>query len=351
MDSSSSRMYFSSSSSEQGGSSSSSSNKESLAVSHLVQGSFGYFAMSPLPLACCSFETNLWKQSHDGWFYSNQVVQNLPSPASASLKPFTKTIPNFTKVNFQPVRGHQGGREKILPNPCTFQAAQCQARRTRYTCSYMGQILLDPNHQNLISNISPSRLAGLNHPTAIYTCKNKRVEGCLIMVFFAGAPRFMIILIPGEGCLMIVFFIAAPRWSNLNDYFDPGFRCRGPPLVKDPNQDDVIFPSIWLLTRPLIKIKILKQSHIELSSRAPTSWMFWYKSVTMNRWPSQAFDCFNLKVDLWSNKDFLKITSWVECFDISLSPWMGELVPTFPFAWKLRKHIFISIYLNLNVLI
>ena len=32
---------------------------------------------------------------------------------------------------FQPVRGHQGGREKILPNPCTFQAAQCQARRTR----------------------------------------------------------------------------------------------------------------------------------------------------------------------------------------------------------------------------
>ena len=130
MDSSSSRMYFSSSSSEQGGSSSS-SNKESLAVSHLVQGSFGYFTMSPLPLACCSFETNLWKQSHDGWFYSNQVVQNLPSPASASLKPFTKTIPNFTKVNFQPVRGHQGGREKILPNPCTFQAAQCQARRTR----------------------------------------------------------------------------------------------------------------------------------------------------------------------------------------------------------------------------
>merc|ERR1712223_2358421 len=31
----------------------------------------------------------------------------------------------------RPVRGHQGGREKILPNPCTFQAAQCQARRTR----------------------------------------------------------------------------------------------------------------------------------------------------------------------------------------------------------------------------
>merc|ERR1711899_617305 len=32
----------------------------------------------------------------------------------------------------RPVRGHQGGREKILPNPCTFQAAQCQARRTRF---------------------------------------------------------------------------------------------------------------------------------------------------------------------------------------------------------------------------
>merc|ERR1719458_1502568 len=31
----------------------------------------------------------------------------------------------------RPVRGQQGGREKILPNPCTFQAAQCQARRTR----------------------------------------------------------------------------------------------------------------------------------------------------------------------------------------------------------------------------
>lgn len=37
-----------------------------------------------------------------------------------------------TCLYFQPVRGHQGGREKILPNPCTFQAAQCQARRTRF---------------------------------------------------------------------------------------------------------------------------------------------------------------------------------------------------------------------------
>merc|ERR1739842_26710 len=45
----------------------------------------------------------------------------------------------------RPVRGHQGGREKILPNPCTFQAAQFQARRT------MGPLLVkDPTKDDVI---------------------------------------------------------------------------------------------------------------------------------------------------------------------------------------------------------
>merc|ERR1712038_654028 len=45
----------------------------------------------------------------------------------------------------RPVRGHQGGREKILPNPCTFQAAQCQARRTRGP-----PLIKDPNQDDVI---------------------------------------------------------------------------------------------------------------------------------------------------------------------------------------------------------
>merc|ERR1712037_1077400 len=45
----------------------------------------------------------------------------------------------------RPVRGHQGGREKILPNPCTFQAAQCQARRTRGP-----PLVKDPNQDDVI---------------------------------------------------------------------------------------------------------------------------------------------------------------------------------------------------------
>merc|ERR1712107_31280 len=44
----------------------------------------------------------------------------------------------------RPVRGHQGGREKILPNPCTFQAAQCQARRTRGP-----PLIKDPNQDDV----------------------------------------------------------------------------------------------------------------------------------------------------------------------------------------------------------
>merc|ERR1712001_786495 len=45
----------------------------------------------------------------------------------------------------RPVRGQQGGREKILPNPCTFQAAQCQARRTRGP-----PLVKDPNQDDVI---------------------------------------------------------------------------------------------------------------------------------------------------------------------------------------------------------
>merc|ERR1711874_439130 len=45
----------------------------------------------------------------------------------------------------RPVRGHQGGQEKILPNPCTFQAAQCQARRTRGP-----PLIKDPNQDDVI---------------------------------------------------------------------------------------------------------------------------------------------------------------------------------------------------------
>merc|ERR1712001_330563 len=45
----------------------------------------------------------------------------------------------------RPVRGQQGGREKILPNPCTFQAAQCQARRTRGP-----PLIKDPNQDDVI---------------------------------------------------------------------------------------------------------------------------------------------------------------------------------------------------------
>merc|ERR1711934_267409 len=45
----------------------------------------------------------------------------------------------------RPVRGHQGGRDKILPNPCTFQAAQCQARRTRGP-----PLVKDPNQDDVI---------------------------------------------------------------------------------------------------------------------------------------------------------------------------------------------------------
>merc|ERR1711990_114895 len=45
----------------------------------------------------------------------------------------------------RPVRGHQGGRGKILPNPCTFQAAQCQARRTRGP-----PLIKDPNQDDVI---------------------------------------------------------------------------------------------------------------------------------------------------------------------------------------------------------
>merc|ERR1711953_1579772 len=45
----------------------------------------------------------------------------------------------------RPVRGHQGGREKILPNLCTFQAAQCQARRTRGP-----PLIKDPNQDDVI---------------------------------------------------------------------------------------------------------------------------------------------------------------------------------------------------------
>merc|ERR1712172_131877 len=45
----------------------------------------------------------------------------------------------------RPVRGQQGGREKILPNPCTFQAAQCQARRTRGA-----PLIKDPNQDDVI---------------------------------------------------------------------------------------------------------------------------------------------------------------------------------------------------------
>merc|ERR1712183_16050 len=45
----------------------------------------------------------------------------------------------------RPVRGQQGGREKILPNPCTFQAAQCQARRTSGP-----PLIKDPNQDDVI---------------------------------------------------------------------------------------------------------------------------------------------------------------------------------------------------------
>merc|ERR1739840_8116 len=48
-------------------------------------------------------------------------------------------------MELRPVRGQQGGREKILPNPCTFQAAQCQARRTRGP-----PLIKDPNQDDVI---------------------------------------------------------------------------------------------------------------------------------------------------------------------------------------------------------
>merc|ERR1712233_103914 len=53
-------------------------------------------------------------------------------------------LPPCTR-ELRPVRGHQGGREKILPNPCTFAAAQCQARRTRGP-----PLIKDPNQDDVI---------------------------------------------------------------------------------------------------------------------------------------------------------------------------------------------------------
>merc|ERR1712107_603052 len=63
----------------------------------------------------------------------------------------------------RPVRGHQGGREKILPNPCTFQAAQCQARRTRGTPE-----VKDPNWLVSLSSPLPCALSDSPLPPAVF---------------------------------------------------------------------------------------------------------------------------------------------------------------------------------------
>merc|ERR1712053_18997 len=71
-------------------------------------------------------------------FRARRQQQQLQQPGVLGcLTPCTREL--------RPVRGHQGGREKILPNPCTFQAAQCQARRTRGP-----PLIKDPNQDDVI---------------------------------------------------------------------------------------------------------------------------------------------------------------------------------------------------------
>merc|ERR1712168_19889 len=54
----------------------------------------------------------------------------LPSLVFAALTSSTVDAARAPEPGFLSLlgsNGHQGGREKILPTPCTFQAAQCQA--------------------------------------------------------------------------------------------------------------------------------------------------------------------------------------------------------------------------------
>ena len=132
--------------SEQGGSSS----QESLVALHLAQGSWGYLTILPTlnisPVKCESLETVKRILLHKGALrvfdnrtntFATNILKVLKSACTENSSRSSSIIVgrndhlHHHRHYFQPVRGHQGGREKILPNPCTFQAAQCQARRTR----------------------------------------------------------------------------------------------------------------------------------------------------------------------------------------------------------------------------
>merc|ERR1712172_943 len=74
-------------------------------------------------------------------------VARAPEPGFSSLFGSNARQPDgFEQQQFRARRQQQqGGREKILPNPCTFQAAQCQARRTRGP-----PLIKDPNQDDVI---------------------------------------------------------------------------------------------------------------------------------------------------------------------------------------------------------
>ena len=82
----------------------------------------------------------------------------------------------------------------------------------------------------------------------------------------------------------------------------PCWQCsldRGPPLVKDPNQDDVIFPSIWLLTsnqkRYTYQVLLLSFQRFDYKSLFSIIWLLTWPLIKIDTHVCMSVQCFDCK--------------------------------------------------------
>ena len=128
---------------------------------------------------------------------------------------------------------------------------------------------------------------------------------------------------------------------------------RGPPLVKDPNQDDVIFPSIWLLTlnqkRYTYQVLLLSFQCFDYKSLFSIIWLLTWPLIKINvhMYICQSKQCFDCKsvitngssgplslMSVYWSCNYLRLDSRTNKDDISLES--GFLLPAG--GWEVAIH-------------